>query len=245
MMTTCDATNDGSFVKFMTFISQLEWCGFLPEARFGLRVLSSHASVCASARPSVRPSVRVWGNHLLVHAITRDPFKLGSPNLDQRYKRVGLRPLLFFLWQLMLTFKVKLNIKLRIYPLKLGSVLFWVAIDLDLQVHIWLKKLNFLVSPLLEIHNHHITTKEPWLPASQAWLFMVFILCAYLYIDCFTVATVSQSQHVAHTLEVNVENIRNLYVCRNNSKSVFDAISANILAGPIKHVWSCWILATG
>ena len=38
------------------------------------------------------------------------------------------------------------------------------AIDLDLQGQIWLKKSNFLVSPLLELHNHHITTREPWVP---------------------------------------------------------------------------------
>ena len=43
---------------------------FLPEASFGLRVLSSPASVC------VRVCMCV--NHLLVRAITRDPFKLGS-----------------------------------------------------------------------------------------------------------------------------------------------------------------------
>ena len=34
-------------------------------------------------------------NHLLVRTITRDPFKLGSPNLDQRCKRPWLRSLLF------------------------------------------------------------------------------------------------------------------------------------------------------
>ena len=34
-------------------------------------------------------------NHLLFRAITRDPLKLGSPNLDQRCKRPWLRSLLF------------------------------------------------------------------------------------------------------------------------------------------------------
>ena len=43
-------------------------------------------------------------NHLLVRVITWDPFQLGSPNLDQRCKRPWLR-----------------------------SLLFWGAIDLDLQ----------------------------------------------------------------------------------------------------------------
>ena len=41
-------------------------------------------------------SVRVCSNHLLVRAITQDPFKLGSPNLDQTCKRPWLRSLLFF-----------------------------------------------------------------------------------------------------------------------------------------------------
>ena len=70
------------------------WCGsavLLPEASFGLRVLSLPASVCVS----VPPSVRVCGNLLFVRAITRDRFMLGSPNLDQRCKRPWLRSLLF------------------------------------------------------------------------------------------------------------------------------------------------------
>ena len=71
---------------------------FLPEASFGLRVLSLPASVCVCV------SVCLCVNHLLVRAITRDPFKLGSPNLDQRCERPWLR-----------------------------SLLFWGAIDLDLQ----------------------------------------------------------------------------------------------------------------
>ena len=64
---------------------------FLPEASFGLRVLSLPASVCVS----VRPTVRVCGNHLLVRAITHHPFKLGSPNLDHRCKRPWLKPYCF------------------------------------------------------------------------------------------------------------------------------------------------------
>ena len=43
---------------------------FLPEASFGLRVLSLPASVCVR--------VCLFVNHLLVRAITRDLFKLGS-----------------------------------------------------------------------------------------------------------------------------------------------------------------------
>ena len=45
------------------------------------------ACVCLSACVSVRPSVCVCGNHVLVRAITHHPFKLGSPNLDRRCKR--------------------------------------------------------------------------------------------------------------------------------------------------------------
>ena len=59
---------------------------FLPEASFGLRVLSLPASV----RPSVSPSVTKF-----VRAIAHQPFKLGSLNLDQRCKRPWLRSLLF------------------------------------------------------------------------------------------------------------------------------------------------------
>ena len=46
---------------------------------------------CRYLRLSVRPCV----NNLLVRAITRDPFKLGSPNLNHRCKRPWLRSLLF------------------------------------------------------------------------------------------------------------------------------------------------------
>ena len=61
------------------------------------------------------------------------------------------------------------------------------AIDLDLQGQIWFKKSNFLVSPLLEIHNQHITTREPWAPRllHRPDCFMVSILWAYLYTRLF------------------------------------------------------------
>ena len=60
---------------------------FLPEASFGLRVLSSAASVglCVS----------VCVNHELLRTITHRLFKLGSPNLDQRCKTHWFRSLLF------------------------------------------------------------------------------------------------------------------------------------------------------
>ena len=92
---------------------------FLPVASFGLRVLSLPASVCLSLSLSVRLSVCLSVCHLLVRAITRDPCKLGSPNLDQRCKRSWLRSPLFY----------------------------GLAIDLDLQGQIWPKKANFQVLP--------------------------------------------------------------------------------------------------
>ena len=57
---------------------------FLPEASFGLQVLSSPVSVC------------VCINHLLVRTITRHLFKLGSPNLVQRSKTTLVKiPIVF------------------------------------------------------------------------------------------------------------------------------------------------------
>ena len=64
-------------------------CSFLPEASFGLQVLSSLASVGLCVR------VCVCINHELVRMITHRSFKLGSPNLDQRCKTPWFRSLLF------------------------------------------------------------------------------------------------------------------------------------------------------
>ena len=67
---------------------------FLPEPvlAFGYcRCLRLCVCVCVCVCLSVCLSV----NHLLVRAIIRDPFKLGSPNLDQRCKIPWLRSLLF------------------------------------------------------------------------------------------------------------------------------------------------------
>ena len=61
---------------------------FLPEASFGLRVLSFPATV--------RVCICMCGNHLFVRAITCHPFKLESPNLDQKSKTLWLRSLLFW-----------------------------------------------------------------------------------------------------------------------------------------------------
>ena len=60
---------------------------FLPEASFGLRVLSLPASVCVCL------SVCLCVNHEFVRAITLHPFKLESPNLEHRCKTPWLRSL--------------------------------------------------------------------------------------------------------------------------------------------------------
>ena len=64
---------------------------FLPEASFGLRVLSLPASVCLCVCLSVCVSV----NPELVRAINHHAFKLEPPNLDKRCKTTWLRSLLF------------------------------------------------------------------------------------------------------------------------------------------------------
>ena len=98
-------------VQLISSLSCLVSCvhQFLPEASFGLRVLSLPASVCVCVRPCV--------NHQLGHAITHHPFKLGSPNLDHICKRPWLRSLLFWGMMMTLTFKVKFNFKVKIYPI--------------------------------------------------------------------------------------------------------------------------------
>ena len=93
--------------------------------------------------------------------------------------------------------------KCKIHWLRsLSTVSFWRAIVLDLQGQIWLKKSNFLASQLLGIHNHHITTREPWVPRllHRPDCFMVSILCMYLY-----TYTVSRSWlfHSLNTLHVH------------------------------------------
>ena len=168
----------------------------LPEVSFGLRVLSLPASVCVS--------LCVCISHLFVRVITRDPFKLGSPNLDRRCKRPWLRFLLF--WEAIdLDLRGQSQLKsqnlphfelvrtITHYPFKLGSpnldqrckiawlrsLLFWMAIDLELQGQIWLKCLIFWS----HYYWKYITTREPWVPRllHMPDCFMVSILCAYLY----------------------------------------------------------------
>ena len=137
-----------------------EWVGswvvgwFLPEASFGLRVLSSPVSVC------------VCINHLLVHTITRHLFKLRSPNLVQRSKAPWLRYLLF--WGLIdIDLQGQIELQTQNWPhfelvqtithhlFKLGfpnldhkcilallrSLLIWGLIDLELHFHFLIPKL--------------------------------------------------------------------------------------------------------
>ena len=72
-------------------------------------------------------SVSLCVNHLLVHAITRDPFKLGLPNLKHRCKRPWLR-----------------------------SLLFWGVIDLYIQGQIYLQSQNLPHFELVRAIAHHI-----------------------------------------------------------------------------------------
>ena len=62
----------------------------LPEACFGLWVLSLPASVCLC--------VSLCVNHLFVRTTTQDPFQLGSPNLDHECKRPWPRSLPCSFW---------------------------------------------------------------------------------------------------------------------------------------------------
>ena len=91
------------------------------------------ACVCLS----VCPSIRVCGKHLLVRAITHHPFKLGSLNSDHRCKRPWLRSLLFWEW-LTLTFKVKFNFKVKIYPI-LSLSMPWLTTNWSYNFQIWNK----------------------------------------------------------------------------------------------------------
>ena len=76
-------------LKPTTWIEILTICtSFLPDISFDLRVLSLSVYVC----PSIRPCI----NHLLVSTITPYPFKLGSPNFDQKCKTPWLRSLWFW-----------------------------------------------------------------------------------------------------------------------------------------------------
>ena len=69
---------------------------FLSDASFRLRVLSLPASVCVCVCVCLSVCLRV--NHSFVRAITRNPFTLGSPNLDQNAKDLGQGPYYYVDW---------------------------------------------------------------------------------------------------------------------------------------------------
>ena len=81
---------------------------------------------CGCLLLCVHPSVRLCVNHMLARAITQHPFKTGSPNLDQTCKTPCLRLLLF-----------------------------WGAIDIDLQCQIQTKSQNLP-------HFEHVHTPHPF-----------------------------------------------------------------------------------
>ena len=141
------------FIKGYQFSSGLLSEYFLPEASFSLRVLWLPVSVCLCVCMYVCVSIM---SLKFIGMITSHLFKPGSPNLDQKCKMLWLRFLLFFAGrQLTLILKVKFDFK----------------------------KSKFPVSSLQEIRNHHITTREPWVPRllHGSDCFMVFILYTSLY----------------------------------------------------------------
>ena len=79
-------------IDHLTSHPVLAFLDSLPEASFGLQVLSSPLSVYLS----VCVWVCVCINHLLVCTITHQPLKLESPNLKHRCKTPWLRCLLFW-----------------------------------------------------------------------------------------------------------------------------------------------------
>ena len=93
----CHTPNDLWVYTRERYVDSLKWrlrrINSLPDASFGLRVLSSLTSVT----PCLRVYVYVYAcvNPELVRAIAYHPFKLGSPNLDHMRKIPWLRSLLF------------------------------------------------------------------------------------------------------------------------------------------------------
>ena len=155
---------------------------------------------------------------------------------NQPYGRNGLinchkmlRFLSFCGW-LSLTFKIKFNLEINIYPIltcphhnsspiqfritqfvlegqntliKIPIVLG--AIYLDLQDQIQFQKSQFLITPLKEMHNHHKNTREPQIPRllRKPDLFHdlhPLHIHLLIYLDLFTTLTVSQSQTTARTI---------------------------------------------
>ena len=118
--------------------------------------------------------------------ITPHPFKPGSPNLDHKWKLHRLR-CPWFCGVTIVTFKVKLNLKSR-----------------------------HLVSPQQEIRDHHITTREPWVPGLLYGpdCFMITHLCTYVY-----ATTISRSRlfHSINLLRTYSHMIIEIWVLWNYS----------------------------
>ena len=157
----------------------------LPGASFGLRVLSSHAFVCVCVCVSLCQSLA--GLRYNTATVQARIVKCG-PNMPPLFffffggggggggnwpwpTRSNLTYKSEFTPFWAIPHHNSLPIQARITkvgPDVANSLvkipIVWVAIDLDLQGQILFKNSNFLVSPLLEIHNHHIITTEPWIP---------------------------------------------------------------------------------
>ena len=153
----------------------------------------------------VSPSVRMCVYHELVRTISHHPFKLGLPNLGHNC------PYCFggdWQWPP----RSNLTSKSKFTP-------FWACPHHDsLPIEVMMTKFGpevqnsldkfpivlgeFLVSSLREMHNHHITTRESWVPRllHRPKCFMVSILCAYLYTLTVSRSRLFKSQHVAQIL---------------------------------------------
>ena len=109
-------------------------------------------------------------NHELVRRIIHQPFKLGSPNLEQRCKRPWLRALLF-VGRLIMIFKGKLNSKSKFTPFwacpchnspptEVTISKFGTKMHLSTQFWAWLKLIfdstfNFKPTPNCTFYVHH------------------------------------------------------------------------------------------
>ena len=155
---------------------------FLPEASFGLRVLSLPAYVCVYVCVCLCVCVSV--NHELVRAIIHQPFKLGSPNLVQRSKTPWLRSLLFFgaidldpFWACASHYSPPILVRIS----KLGQVMHFSTVKIPVNSGLdW-----------------------PWTSPSFLIPKLIFLHCGGVHWDCETVpglfqscsGTVSQSLH--------------------------------------------------
>ena len=170
---------------------------FLTETSFGLRVLS--LSLCVCVCPSVCVYVRVSVNHELVRTITQQPFKLGSPNLDHRCKRLSWRSLMFW-WWLTLTFKVKLTSKSKFTP-------FWVCEFVHAISHHWLKDFQIWTKMHLSTVRIPIDFGIDWPRPSVVFLISnqlfflqtprLLFICVVLYIFSDAIATMMFCSSIA------------------------------------------------